>query len=318
MGKGRAARPAFFVVPGAARPTGSRTGPRTGGRRGCVHGAGPVFSRDPLVPCMGVSRQGPTRMRAVWRPPDQRKGVKPVAKTPFRGNTGVRVRSLGISALKRNPLKGNEMVNDYLRTERIPKSYAATDVLKTFGWPKPSHQKIVQKSYNAKFRKTAPTADTVLTAPADFSFPRMNPKQFADFKKKLGELKGVYDELTRFREGCEAELKRHTTSIKKVEDAYKRYNKHLANANKLAKRCVDDLKACGIQSPTLLFSERQADFWLDQVKILKKTQKDDLMTEGGRETLQHQIKDLKKGQAEVMKDILTQMARIAGASVVMP
>lgn len=210
------------------------------------------------------------------------------------------------------------MVNVYLRTERIPKNFAASDVLKTFGWPQPTHQKIVKKGYNAKFRKTAPTAETVLTAPADFSFPRMNPAQFADFKKKLGELSGIYGDLTHYREQFEQELKRHKTSVKKIEDASKRYSKHMANANKLAKRCVDDLKACGIQSPTLQFSERQAKIWLDQIHLLKKKHKDDIVPEGARETLRLQIKDLKKAQAEVLKDILAQIARIAGASVVMP
>lgn len=220
--------------------------------------------------------------------------------------------------MKRKPLKGNNMVNEYLRTERIPKGYAAGDVLKTFGWPKPLHQKIVKKGYNAKYRKIAPTADTVLSAPADFTFPRMNPKQFADFKKKLGELSGIYGELTRYREGFEAELKRHKTSVKKIENASKRYSKHITNANKLAKRCVDDLKACGIQSPTLQFSERQAQIWSDQVHDLKKKYKDDMIPEGGLETLRLQIKDLKKGQTGVLKEILAQIARISGAAVVMP
>ncbi|TDE40150.1 hypothetical protein [Antarcticimicrobium sediminis] len=210
------------------------------------------------------------------------------------------------------------MVNEYLRIERIPKGFAATDVLKTFGWPKPSHQKIVKKGYNAKYRKIAPTADTVLSAPTDFTFPRMNPKQFADFKKKLGELSGIYGELTNFREQCEYELKRHKTSVKKIENASKRYSKHITNANKLAKRCVDDLKACGIQSPTLQFSERQAQIWSDQVHDLKKKYEDDMIPEGGRETLRLQIKDLKKGQTGVLKEILAQIARISGAAVVMP
>jgi len=145
----------------------------------------------------------------------------------------------------------------------------------------------------------------------------MNPKQFANFKKKLSELRDLHNELTKYREHCEAELKKHKSSVKKVEDAYKRYNKHLANANKLAKRCVDDLKACGVQSPTLQFSERQATFWLDQVTILKR-KKENFIPEGGRETLQHQIKDLKSGQSEVLKDILVQIAKIAGAASVMP
>ncbi len=124
--------------------------------------------------------------------------------------------------------------------------------------------------------------------------------------------------MTHYREQFEQELKRHNTSVKKIEDASKRYSKHMANANKLAKRCVDDLKACGIQSPTLQFSEQQAKKWLDEVDILKKKHKDNIVPEGGRETLRLQIKDLKKAQAEVLKDILAQIARIAGASVVMP
>ena len=210
------------------------------------------------------------------------------------------------------------MVNVYLRTERIPKNFAATDVLKTFGWPKPAHQKIVKKGYNAKYRKTAPTADTVLTAPTDFNFPRMNPKQFTDLKKRLGELFKIHGQVTGYREECEHKLKRHKASAKDIEAASKRYSKHITNANKLAKRCVDDLKACGIQSPTLQFSERQATIWSDQVNLLKKKYKDDMIPEGGRETLRLQIKDAKKVQTEVLKDILAQIALISGASAVMP
>ena len=135
------------------------------------------------------------------------------------------------------------MANEYLRTSRIPKGYAAEDVLKRFGWPKKTHQKIVNKYYNSKFKKLSPTADTVLTAPADFSWPNMDQNLVAIMTKNLKELQKQFTKFTKSISAYEKALRDNKNLADEQAAFLKEYSLHMRNAKKLTKRCVDDYRA---------------------------------------------------------------------------
>ena len=172
--------------------------------------------------------------------------------------------------------------------------------------------------YNAKFRKVAPTADTVLTEPADFSFPRLNQKEYKELKDRLDNRQFVHAELVKFREALEAQYKKKETNRKAIEAALEQYGKHVANGNVLAERCAKDLKACGVQGSALNFSMRRADAWQKEYEARKKKFANDEIDDEERAWFKKTVKENKAAEAETLKEILIQIVLIVKAASVMP
>jgi len=153
----------------------------------------------------------------------------------------------------------------FLEKVTIAKGKTAEQSLTKLKWPKDTHQKIIDKSYNKAFRKFATKSTEKLAKTAALEVPKMLPKEYKALITSMKALIKVAANMAKKRESLEYKLKdvkelnamNADGNIKYARSLEKEAKKFKAEADHLIDSCVASVDLCaGIKYPHQVIMER--------------------------------------------------------------
>lgn len=215
----------------------------------------------------------------------------------------------------------------FLETITIKKGNSAEQSLTTMKWPKDTHQKIVDKSYNKSFRKVATKSTEKLAESAPLDVPKMLPREFKALTTSLKNVVKVAAAMAKKRAALEDQLKgakdlnamNAKQNIEYARSLEKEAKKFKADADHLIESCLASVDLCaGITYPHQVvmkkYQKKNAQFQRLWAAILK-TSSDDPLYVG---PIEKALKDLSKEEDHLKKSTAKSLGLAIGYGLVMP
>ena len=224
-------------------------------------------------------------------------------------------------------------MSDVLIQTLLRKGETAAKVLAGEGWPKNTHQKLIDARYNKEFKKTAKDSTTKLPNAAPLSWPTANPATYKILKTDIAKLLKELMRLDKIRTELEIDI----GMIEKIKDASldgifsrmdkwgDKYLKYKGDQEKLYDQCVKTASACKDVKFGMKISKKkmqEASKQMDKLdKELRKHNNSGGLSKNLRKEiagLRKRLKPLKAEQDALMKELVDATKLVVKLAIVMP